>query len=88
MEITPTKSILRKILVLITANTSSPFDIFAANICVIIMTDTIKIRNISTEKYPKEDVIIKNQNENPAVIASALNLMGDAFISNWINKCN
>jgi len=75
-------------LVLITANMSNPFDIFAANICVIIITDTIKIRNISTEKYPKEDVIIKNQNENPAVIASALNLMGDAFISNWINKCN
>ena len=75
-------------MVLITANMSNPFDIFAANVCVIIITDTIKIRNISTEKYPKEDVIIKNQNENPAVIASALNLMGDAFISNWINKCN
>ena len=85
---TTTKSIPRNILVLIIANISSPFDIFTANICVITRTDTIKIRTISIEKYPKEDVIMKNQNESPAVIASALNLMEDAFISNWINKCN
>jgi hypothetical protein len=73
---------------LITANISSPLDIFIANICVITRTDVLKTRNISIEKYPKEDVIMKNQNESPAVIASALNLMEDAFISNWINKCN
>jgi len=85
---TTTKSIPRNILVLIIANISSPFDIFTAKICVITRTDTIKIRTISIEKYPKEDVIMKNQNESPAVIASALNLMEDAFISNWINKCN
>ena len=78
----------RKILVLITANMSSTFDIFTANTWVIIRTDVIKTRNISIEKYPKVDVIIKNQNESPAVIASALNLREDASMLNRINKCD
>jgi hypothetical protein len=32
-------------------------------------------------------VIIKNQKENPAVTASALNLGEDNSILNWINEC-
>jgi hypothetical protein len=88
MEITPTKSMLRKILVLITANTSSPFEIFTANICVVITTDTTKISIISIEKNPIEDVIIKNQNESPAVTASDLNLDEDDCILYRINECH
>ncbi len=87
MKITPTKSMLRKIFVLITANTSSPFEIFAANICVVIRTDTTKIKIISIEKNPKEDVIIKNQNESPAVTASDLNLGEEACMLYRINEC-
>jgi hypothetical protein len=32
-------------------------------------------------------VIIKNQKENPAVTASALNLGEDSSILNWIDEC-
>ncbi len=88
MEITPTKSILRKILVLISANMSSPFEIFAANICVVIRIDTTKMSIISIEKNPMEDVIIKNQNDSPAVTASDLNLGEDACILYRINECH
>ncbi len=88
MEITPTKSMLRKILVLISANTSSPFEIFAANICVVMRIDTTKMSIISIEKNPIEDVIIKNQNESPAVTASDLNLGEDACILYRINECH
>jgi len=88
MEITPTKSILRKILVLIAAIMSSPFEIFTANICVVIRIDTTKMRIISIEKNPMEDVIIKNQNESPAVTASDLNLGEEDCILYRINECH
>ena len=78
---------LRKILVLISANMSSPFEIFTANICVVIRTDIIKMNNISIEKNPIEDVIIKNQNESPAVTASDLNLGEEACMLYRINEC-
>ena len=86
MEITPTKIILRKILVLSTANMSSPFEIFTANTCVVMRIDTTKIRNISIEKNPIVDVIIKNQNEKPAVTASDLNRGDDVSI--YIGQIN
>ena len=85
---TPTKSILRKILVFITANISSPLEIFTANICVVMKIDIIKIKNISIEKNPVEEVIIKNQNDIPAVTASDLNLCEDAFMSYRIDECH
>ena len=85
---TATNKIPRKIFVLIIAKISNTFEILFANTCVIMRTDAIKTRNISIEKYPKEDVIIKNQNESPAVIASALNLREDASMLNRINKCD
>ena len=43
---------------------------------------------ISIENTSVEDVMMKNQNENPAVTASDLNLGDDAFILNWIDKCH
>ena len=88
MEITPAKSVLRKILVLITANKSSPFEIFTANICVVIRIGITKINKISIEKNPIEEVIIKNQNDIPAVTASDLNLGEDDFMSYRINECH
>ena len=88
MEITTTKSMPKKILVLIIANMSSPFEIFAAKIWVVMKIDTTKINIISTEKYPMEVVIMKNQKDRPAVTASDLNLGEDASISNWIYECH
>ena len=44
--------------------------------------------NISTVKYPAEERIIRNQNDNPAVTATDLNLGEDALIIlYWIDKC-
>ena len=37
---------------------------------------------------PIDDVMIKNQNDNPAVTARALNLGALVFILNWIDKCH
>lgn len=73
---------------LIIANTSSAFEIFIVNICVIVRTDAMKIRNISIEKCPIDVIIIKNQNENPAVTASDLNLGEDVSILDRIDKCH
>lgn len=81
-------SILRKIFVFIIAKISSPFAIFLAKICVATNKDNTNIINNSIEKKPKTVVIRKNQNENPAVTASDLNLGEEAFILNWINECN
>jgi len=78
----------RKILVLINANMSSPFEIFTANICVIMRPDTTKTSNISIENWSTEDVIMKNQNDTPVITASDLNLGEDAFILDWIDKCH
>ena len=56
------------------AKISNPFDIFFAKICVMLRTVATKIMNISIEKIPVEEVIIKNQKDNPAVTAKDLNL--------------
>ena len=53
---------------------SRPLEIFEENICVIDNNEPIKIRKISIEKIPIAFEIIKNQKENPAVIARDLNL--------------
>jgi len=43
---------------------------------------------ISMENIDMDVVMIKNQNDNPAVTASDLNLGEDEFILNWIDKCH
>ena len=88
MEITPTKSMPRKILELISANTSNPFEIFFANICVIVRIDATNITKISIENIPIDDEIMKNQNDNPAVTAKDLNRGDEGFILNWIDECH
>jgi|TARA_B100001540_G_scaffold314495_1_gene339583 hypothetical protein len=40
----------------------------------------MKINRYSIENNPNEEVIIKNQNVNPAVTATDLNLGEDVFI--------
>ena len=65
---------------------SSAFEIFTANICVIARTVPIKIRNISIEKYPTDEIIIKNQNDKPAVTAIDLNLGDYVSILDRIDK--
>jgi len=75
-------------LVLISAKISSTFEIFTANICVIIRTAVIKMKNISIEKKSIEELIIKNQKDMPPVTAIDLNLGEEAFISYRINECH
>ena len=65
---------------LITANISNPFDSFKEKIWVNDIVITRNILKISKEKLPVADVIMKNQNENPAVTANALNLGDDNSI--------
>ncbi len=88
MDITKIKSAPRKILVLIIAKTSNPFEIFGAKIWVTASTDTMKITNNSRVNTPIPEVMMKNQNESPAVTASDLNLGDDTCILYWINKCD
>ena len=66
---------------------SNAFESFNAKICVMVIINTRKITSASIENKPETEVIIKNQKENPAVTASALNLGEDIFILNWINEC-
>ena len=47
-----------------------------------------KIANNSSEKRLVDAVIKKNQNEKPAVTASALNRGEDTSILDRINKCH
>ena len=65
---------------LITANISNPFDSFKEKIWVNDIVITRNIPKISKEKLPVADVIMKNQNEKPAVTANALNLGDDNSI--------
>jgi len=74
----------RKILVLIIEKISRPLDIFLLKICVINNKTPTNDRKYSNENIPKLEVIIKNQKEKPAVIASDLNRGDDVFILNWI----
>ena len=48
----------------------------------------INITNNSIEKLPVAEVIIKNQNESPAVIVSDLNRGEDNSILYRIDKCH
>ena len=66
---------------------SNAFESFKAKICVMVIINTRKIISASIENKPEADVIIKNQKENPAVTASALNLGDDNSILNWVNEC-
>jgi len=67
---------------------SKPFEIFFANICVTLRTIATNMIKISMENTSVDDVMIKNQNDNPAVTARDLNLGEDEFILNWIDKCH
>jgi hypothetical protein len=86
MEITVPNKIPRNIFVLIIAKISNPFEIFFANICVILRTAATKIIKISIENIPVDDVMIKNQKDNPAVTAMDLNRGELVCILNRINK--
>ena len=88
MEITVLNKIPKNILVLIIAKISNPFDIFFANICVMLKTVTTNIIIISIENIPVDDVMIKNQKDNPAVTASDLNRGELVCILNRIDKCH
>jgi|TARA_B110000438_G_scaffold271755_1_gene289888 hypothetical protein len=87
MEIIVTNKIPKNIFVLIVAKISNPFEIFFVNICVILRIIATNIIKISIENISVEEVIIKNQKDNPAVTASDLNLEEVVCILNWIDKC-
>ena len=59
---------------LIIAKISNPFDNFFVNICVTLKTTATNIIKISIENISVEDVMMKNQKDNPAVTARDLNL--------------
>ena len=63
------------IFVLIIAKMSNAFESFNAKICVRVIINTRKIISASIENKPDAEVMIKNQKVNPAVTASALNLV-------------
>ena len=88
MKITVQNKIPKNIFVLIIAKISSPFEIFFVNICVTLKTIATNIIRISIENIPVEDVMIKNQKDNPAVTARDLNRGELACILNWIDKCH
>ncbi len=85
---TATNKIPRKIFVLIIAKISNPFEIFFANIWVMIRMDAKNAISNSIENRPVDDVMMKNQNESPAVTASDLNLGEEVSMLYWINKCH
>ncbi len=47
----------------------------------MLRTNTMKVINISKENSSTDEIIIKNQNDSPAVTASDLNLGEEEFIS-------
>ena len=53
----------------------------------MISNITTNPANNSKENIPTTDVIMKNQNENPAVTANDLNLGEDSSILNRVNEC-
>jgi len=67
---------------------SNPFEIFFANICVMLRTAITNIIKISIENIPVDDVITKNQNDNPAVTAMDLNRGELVCILNRVDKCH
>ena len=69
------------------ANTLRTFDTFIENTWVKIMIPAINDSIASIENIPVAVDIIKNQNDNPAETANALNLEDERSILNWINEC-
>ena len=67
---------------------SNAFESLNAKIWVIDIVNATKITNASMENKPVAEEIIKNQKENPAVTAIALNLGDDNSILNRINECH
>ena len=88
MEITVLNKIPKNIFVLIIAKISNPFESFFVNIWVILRITATNIIKISIENIPVDDVMIKNQNDNPAVTARDLNLGELVCILNRIDKCH
>jgi len=88
MEITITNKIPKNIFVLIIAKISNPLEIFFANIWVTLRTAVTNIIKISIENIPVDEVMMKNQNDNPAVTAKDLNLGELVCILNRIDKCH
>ena len=88
MEIIVPNKIPKNIFVLIIAKISNPLEILFANICVTLRTIATNMIKISIENIPVEEVIIKNQKDNPAVTAKDLNLGDDVSISYRIDKCH
>ena len=88
MEIIVPNIIPKNIFVLIIAKISNPFEIFFVNICVTLRTTPTNIIKISIENIPVDDVMIKNQNDSPAVTAKDLNLGELVCILNRIDKCH
>jgi len=78
----------RNIFVLTMASASRTFDSFITNIWVRIIIPTINDSIASMENIPITLDIIKNQNDNPAETANALNLEDERSILNWIDKCD
>ena len=70
------------------AKKSKTFEIFLANICVIVRTIPTNNAKYSNVNIPVLLVIMKNQNDSPAVTASDLNLGELICILDWINKCH
>ena len=75
----------RKNLVLYIANVSNALDTLIDRNCINGKTTATKITKYSSAKTPRIEVIIKNQKENPADTANALNLGEDNSILNGIN---
>ena len=70
------------------AKISNALESLTEKICVKTRTITTKAANVSKEKTPIAVDIMKNQKENPAVTARALNLGEENSILNWINECH
>ena len=70
------------------ASASRTFDSFITNIWVRIIIPAINDSIASMENIPITLDTIKNQNDNPAETANALNLEDERSILNWIYKCD
>jgi len=68
------------------ANTLRTFDTFIANTWVKIMIPAMNDNIASKENIPVTLDTIKNQNDNPAETANALNFEDERSILNRINK--
>ena len=80
MDIIEMKNNPKNILVLKIAKISNPFESLREKICVINKTDITKITKYSRQKIFKENVMIKNQKDNPTVTARLLKRGDDISI--------